>query len=72
MAKRKVVRNQTVWEKFLRRSTSEKVMIVLSLLIALSMIMALFVAFAPQAATGSVIHLPLLLKSLLRTGVSPL
>lgn len=31
------------------RSTSEKVMIVLSVLIALSMIMALLVSFAPQA-----------------------
>ncbi len=31
------------------RSFSEKVMIVLSILIALSMILALFVSFAPQA-----------------------
>jgi hypothetical protein len=31
------------------RSFSEKVMIVLSILIALSMILALFVSFAPQS-----------------------
>jgi hypothetical protein len=65
MAKRKIVRKDTTWERFLRRSRSEKIMIVLSILIALSMIMALFVAFAPQAATtGGLIHLPLLLKAL--------
>ena len=32
-----------------QRTTSEKVMIVLSVIIALSMILALFVSFAPQA-----------------------
>jgi hypothetical protein len=34
------------------RSFSEKVMIVLSILIALSMIIGLFAAFAPQAVGG--------------------
>jgi hypothetical protein len=35
-----------------RRTFSEKVMIVLSVLIALSMIIGLFAAFAPQALGG--------------------
>lgn len=39
-------------KSFSERSFSEKVMIVLSILIALSMILALFVSFAPQAAVG--------------------
>ena len=39
-------------KSFSERSVSEKVMIVLSILIALSMILALFVSFAPQAAVG--------------------
>jgi hypothetical protein len=43
MAKRKTRR---------RRTFSEKVMIVLSVLIALSMIVGLFAAFAPQALGG--------------------
>ncbi len=46
MAKRKNRRS------FSDRSFSEKVMIVLSILIALSMILALFASFAPQAAVG--------------------
>lgn len=57
MAKKKVAR---------KRTTSEKVMIVLSVVIALSMILALFVAFAPQATTGGFIHLPALLNGLAR------
>jgi|GEM_PF-2176202 hypothetical protein len=32
-----------------KRTTSEKVFLILSVLIALSMILALFVSFAPQA-----------------------
>jgi hypothetical protein len=35
-----------------QRTFSEKVMIVLSVLIAISMILALFVSFAPQAFGG--------------------
>jgi hypothetical protein len=35
-----------------KRTTSEKVMIVLSVLIALSMILALFASFAPQTFGG--------------------
>ena len=35
-----------------RRTFSEKVMIVLSILIAISMIATLFIAFAPQAIGG--------------------
>lgn len=58
MAKKKVAR---------KRTTSEKVMIVLSVLIALSMVLALFVAFAPQTTTGSFIHLPALVNGLART-----
>jgi hypothetical protein len=42
MAKRKV--------KQRARTRSEKIMLVLSIIIALSMILALFVAFAPSAA----------------------
>jgi hypothetical protein len=43
MAKRRAKRNRTF---------SEKVMIVLSVLIALSMILALFASFAPQTFGG--------------------
>lgn len=39
---------KTFWDKFNRRSTSEKVMYVLSILIVLAMVLSLFVAFAPQ------------------------
>lgn len=40
---------KTFWDKFNRRSTSEKVMYVLSILIVLAMVLSLFAAFAPQA-----------------------
>lgn len=46
MAKRRKRRS------FSDRSFSEKVMIVLSILIAISMILALFASFVPQAAVG--------------------